>query len=364
MRIKTNNTSFPGSKTKSVAPEIVKKKSVVRAPVQPEACPFRALIQEWLVCSSNLSPKTLLDYRDKLFKFYWWWSDYTRYSTTLGPHPKNVTPKEAREYMAYLREPQKDRWGITQPTNNKHQATLATASVASYGRTVKVFFSWLEEDQHITDTPFNKSVTEEDLTRIFASLMRPESRNTYVGCRDLAILAMLLDTGVRRGELLSITLRGLELERNRCFVSGKTGDRWVLFGDLSKRAVADYLNRYRLVQNNDPDSFLWLTSDDQVLSGGGFAMVIRRVKLATGVDFHAHKLRHTFATMMARSGITLWELKEMMGHSSITTTQIYVNEDIEKLNEVYQSRSPLTTLSNKNSDLAPLKRKRGRPPSR
>jgi len=350
------------------------------ATVKPdiEVCPFRSLINTWLeACRrfDDLSPKTIQDYHDKVYKFWWWWSEYSHYAQQLGAHPKNVGTPEARQFAAYLRESVAFRWGITDNKNNKRRDELSPASVAAYGRAVKVFFNWLEREAYIEKTPFNKSVKftsprkmarviktieSEALTKIFDTLTRPEKLQTFIGRRNLAIVALLLDSGIRRGELLSLRLCDLDLEKNRCIVRGKTGERTALFGELCRNALVNYLQSlqsYALPL----ESPLWLCEDGQALSYAGFGIMLRRLEKASEVDFHAHSLRHTFATMMAAKKINVYDLKELLGHHSINTTQIYIQQDVEHLAEEHRSRSPLSSLSSQQQVNI---RRRGRPRGR
>jgi integrase/recombinase XerD len=333
------------------------------------------LIFEWLdsVRANGRSPKTLADYQDKLFKFWWWWTYHSRYAETLGRHPRFVTRKEARAFAAYLREPNLARWGITEPTNNKQRAELAPASIAGYGRTVKTFFNWLVVEEHIPTSPFTrgvnftnhrqqdrivKSVETGDLKRIFDYLMEPHRQGTFPGRRNLAMLALLLDSGIRRGELLSMQLAEgeLDLVRNRCVVQGKTGRRFAMFGTACCEALKAYLK----LRNQVPadTKALWITEDGEPLSYYGFGTLISRLEKGSGVDFHTHLLRHTFASTLARQGIDPFTLKELLGHTSINTTQIYVRQNPERLAEAYVPRSPLKELTEISR---PLKRRAGRP---
>jgi site-specific recombinase XerD len=337
-----------------------------------EACPFRRLIREWLsACKADgLSPKTIDDYTDKTFKFWWWWNDHTHFAEKLGAHPENITVKEARQFAAYLRDTVAFRWGITKATNNKSQQSqkLSDASIAAYGRTVKAFFNWLEREDYIEASPFNKSVKftsrhkqdriikivdDSDLSTIFQYLMQPDRLAMSTGKRNLAMVAFLLDTGVRRGELLNIKLSDLDLERNRAIVSGKTGQRHVFFEGACREALKAYLK----VRPSGKEE-LWLCEDGEPLSYQGFGMVVRRLKAGCGVDFHAHKFRHTFASTLARQGIEMFALKEILGHTSITTTQVYVHQNADRLAEAYAPRSPLAQLPEISK---PMKRRVGRP---
>lgn len=357
-----------------------------------EDCPFRKLIDEWIdYCrSSGLSPKTLLDYSDKVYKFWWWWDK--NHAANLGRHPKNVGIKEARSFAAYLRDPDKARWGITEHKNNRQVINLSVASIASYGRTVKVFFSWLETEKYIELSPFNKSVKfssrhkedkiiktvdHEDLVKILKALTDEERHKTYWGCRNLAMLALLLDSGIRRGELLSIRLCDLDLEKGRCQVNGKTGYRWALFNEPCRAAIVDYLQKFRYAQeqkkfiklplaevaarSKESKSLLWLTEDGEPLSYEGFGNIITRLSERSGVPFHAHKLRHTYATYLAQKGVSVYDLKELMGHKSVTTTQIYIAQNVDRLEEVFRPNSPLTDLIQDTNALPGFSRGRGRP---
>jgi len=336
------------------------------------ACPFKRLLDGWLnYCRADgLSQQTIYDYSDKVSRFYWWWVAETNYSTSLGQHPRFVTTDKAREFAAYLKDATlTSRWGV--PVTR----SLSLATVADYGRAVKVFFGFLEREGHLDKSPFNKSVkftnrhkagkpaiksvNTDELTRLFATLKNPDQLKTFAGKRDLAMISLLLDSGVRKGELLS--MRRIDLDTaNRVFsVKGKTGPRVAHYSEVAKKPIGDYLKaRLALVGNNQPDSdALWLSIDGETLSVGGFDSVIARLRHKAGVTFHVHQLRHTFALDMSHK-VSVFELRDLLGHSNITTTQIYVQNNPETLSETYQRTvSPLTELE---PNIPGLKR-RGRP---
>lgn len=339
-----------------------------------ETCPFRQLIEEWLdvVRSKGRSEKTISDYSEKVYKFWWWWTYHTRYAETLGRHPENVTRKQAREFVVYLRTPQAFRWGITDNANNKHRHELSPESIASYGRTVKTFFNWLVSDDYLTVSPFNKKSVDfnpgkrdqiinrldgKELEAIFSYLLRPDRLKTFCGKRDLAMFALLLDSGIRRGELMSMEAGDLELTNDRCYVKGKTTRRrYAFFRKECNLALQVYIEAR--AARNPSTLALWLTDLGDPLSYAGFATLVRRVEKGSGVTFHAHQLRHTFASILAQLGIDPFALKDLLGHRSIVTTQIYVTLNPDRLSEAHKTRSPLATVT---EAATRMRRKPGRP---
>ena len=217
--------------------------------------PFQELIEEWLdYCkAAGLSKETLRDYRAFTYKFAWWWSEHTRYSEKVGSHPSDVSTKHVREFATYLRTPLAVRWGSPVQANKQE---LSTTTISTYGRHLKVFFNWLEQEGYIEHSPINRSVkfsnknkqdrtiklvAQEELNKLFTFLNQPERLRGFIGTRDLAIIALLLDSGVRMGELLSIRNCDLDLKAGRCVVKGKTGWRTAIFGSVSRSALSAYI---------------------------------------------------------------------------------------------------------------------------
>jgi site-specific recombinase XerD len=368
-QVSSSSVSKPASSAsaKSISTPLAANLAVIRP--LPESCPFQLLVDEWLeACrAEGLSPKTITGYAEKLAKFRWWWVEYSKHLS----HPENVTTKDIRSFAAYLREPLGFRWGMEVPP--RHQE-LSAASIAAYGRTVKVFFNWLEREEYIEKSPFNRSVkfstkkqqdriikrvADEDLSRIFATLFKEADKGSYHGVRNLAMISLLIDSGVRRGELLSIRLCDIDFKAGRCAIRGKTGQRYALFSEECKKALLRYYKKWRSQQDDAPTSAFWLTEDGEALAYNSFGTVIRRLVKNSEVDFHAHQLRHTFASLMAQRGTNVFDLKEMLGHTNISTTQIYVQSNVEHLAQVHREKSPLNTLA---SDISKrVKRRRGRP---
>ncbi len=339
--------------------------------------PLFSYLERWLTyCrAEGLSEVTITDYHTKASKFVWWFYLHSPYGETNGDHPNQITSDHAREFVTYLRQIHSDRWGLIVPPGREK---LSPASVASFGRTVKVFFGWMVERRFIEHNPFNqsvkltskhkkntiiKTVPPENLQILLLYLMQPERLAAFEGVRDLALISLLIDSGIRRGELLSLTIGDVDLIRYRCTVRGKTGQRIAVFSLPCKQAIEHYL-KHPILTDLKPTSPLWLTSTGEPINSiYTFNSIIRRIRAKSGVNFYAHKLRHTFASTLAGAGVSPWQLQSLMGHSSVTTTMIYVHQNPEILQASYQLLSPLSRLvSQEDSPEEIKKRKRGRPP--
>lgn len=210
-----------------------------------------------------------------------------------------------------------------------------------------------------------KRVENEDLARLYEYLTGPDVVATFAGARNLSMISFLLDTGIRRGELLSMKIGSLNLDQLRCHVNGKTGHRYVPFSPSCRDALRRYLQHPDYpgpINPNNPGSAetaLWLTYQGKELTYYGFSEVIRKIVRKSGVKFYAHRLRHTFATLMA-SRVSVFDLKDLLGHTSVSTTQIYVQQNMEHLAEVHKGNSPLSMLTVDQT----IKRARGRPRKR
>jgi len=214
----------------------------------PGFCPLEGLITEWIdFLRPDCTKATIRTNLDKAGKFRWWWLTY---HAGDGAHPENVTVTHAREFAAYLKSETTDRWGIKSDAKRPSKPILAPDSITSYGRAVKAFFNWLEAENKIESSPFNhksvqfrrkhdvnrilKTVEITDLAKIFQHLA---SDTSFPGLRNLALIALLLDSGIRRGELINLKVRELELTHSRCKVTGKTGTRYAHFSALCKNAL-------------------------------------------------------------------------------------------------------------------------------
>ena len=161
-----------------------------------------------------------------------------------------------------------------------------------------------------------------------------------MGLRDRAMLEVLYATGLRVSELVALTMDSVDLENGVVRSMGKgSKERIVPLGESAAEAVRDYIGRGRPKKTN-PN--LFLNYRGQALTRGGFWLILRRLAAQAGIDskLSPHTLRHSFATHLLRGGAPLRHVQELLGHASITTTQVYTHLTSEHVRLEYDKSHP------------------------
>jgi len=177
-------------------------------------------------------------------------------------------------------------------------------------------------------------------------LMSKPGIKTIQGLRDKAILTLLFSTGLRVSELINLKKDDINLEKTEFSVKGKGGKVRVVFLD---QAAKESLKRY-LASRTDPSDFLFISyghtkSEDRRpktengMTPRSVQRMVRKYALAAGItkDVTPHVMRHSFATDLLMSGADLRAVQSLLGHSSVTTTQIYTHVTDKHLKEVHEA---------------------------
>ena len=161
--------------------------------------------------------------------------------------------------------------------------------------------------------------------------------------RDKAMLELLYATGIRVTELISLTTAQLNMQMNYIICNDGHKDRIIPFGIKAREALLNYLEYSRGVMIHNPKSdILFVNCSGQSMSRQGFWKLIKHYALKAGItaDITPHTLRHSFAAHLVENGADLKSVQEMLGHSDISTTQIYANMNHNHLREVYKRAHP------------------------
>jgi len=177
-------------------------------------------------------------------------------------------------------------------------------------------------------------LSEQDMKNLFQSL----PLNTPLDLRNLAIIELLYGTGIRASELVGLDLSDVNLYGDTIKVFGKRKKVRILpLGSRAKEALIKYIKI-----RGDKAGPLFLSKSEKRITQRDLQRIVKKaiVKVATLNRMSPHTLRHTFATHLLTRGADLRAVQELLGHESLSTTQIYTHFTVEKLKEIYRRAHP------------------------
>ena len=176
------------------------------------------------------------------------------------------------------------------------------------------------------------------------SLLNQPDLSAPIGLRDKAMLELLYATGLRVSELVGLRITDVNLERGFLIVMGKgSKERAVPMGEIAIAAITQYLAGARQILLNGKDSeLLFISSKRRGITRQMFWERIKfyTVKSGIGKNISPHTLRHSFATHLLDNGADLRAVQAMLGHSDISTTQIYTHVSRERLKQIHEKYHP------------------------
>ena len=161
-----------------------------------------------------------------------------------------------------------------------------------------------------------------------ASIIDSVGRMDWIGLRDKAILEVLYGCGLRVSEAVSLRISGLYLDEGFIRIVGKGNkERLVPLGEMACNAIRAYLDVRPQPADSDSDDILFLNRFGKSFSRVSMFKLVKKQTLQAGVtkDISPHTFRHSFATHLVENGADLRVVQEMLGHESITTTEIYTH---------------------------------------
>jgi integrase/recombinase XerC len=183
-------------------------------------------------------------------------------------------------------------------------------------------------------------------------LFKIPNMNAPLGQRNRLILELLYATGVRVSELVSIKIKDIDMKERIIRITGKGNKmRNVIYGEYCQTVLNVYLDDgYNKLLGKKSSEYLILNSHGSEITGRAIRYIINDIIKHTCLKKHVtpHTLRHTFATHMLESGADLLTVQELLGHESLSTTQIYTHVTNEHLRDVYLKAHPRAHESNVN----------------
>jgi site-specific recombinase XerD len=288
---------------------------------------FTALFLEHLEVERNVSPLTLTNYRHALVSFR---------KTVPQPAWKEL---RADHFRRYLFEQMKA--GLAKPTVRLHFAALRT------------FYRFLTERHGLKDNPLKQVqlpkldrglpvvLSRKQIDTLLAAPLAMEKSDRapkWMPQRDAAILELFYSSGLRLAELASLTVRDVDIFNETVRVMGKgRKERIVPVGALALEA----LQKYRQAARVDVGP-LFINKSRKRISTRSVWLSLRRYLAFAGIPLTVspHKLRHSFATHMLDAGADLRSVQSLLGHASLSTTQIYTHVTTERLKKAYDDAHP------------------------
>jgi len=295
--------------------------------------------------AKGLSNKTVVWYHQNLLRFHKW------VQKDLG-HPlmiEEVTVDHVRRYFTGLRTDE-----IAYKKHPFHPAEarpLSPRSILGYYISLSSFFNWAIREEIIRDSPM-KNVPRPKVPKFIPDPFKEdEIRALLKACKNLpeassaraiAIILVLLDTGMRLTELLDLRLANLDLELGRAKILGKGAkERYVYFGKSTKRALWRYISLSRPEPKLGKDN-VFLSEDGRQITTRYLAHILNKVSKVAGVSkVHPHRFRRTAAIQFLRNGGNIFALQKLLGHETLDMVRIYVELASDDVSIAHQQASPV-----------------------
>ena len=258
---------------------------------------------------------------------------------------KQVEAADLREYVAYRVE--------------KNQ--LSTSSLQRHLTSIRQFMKWAKQGGYLEINaaddfqikrqarPLPGMIDIETVNQIMDQPEPEKPIEKQLWLRDKAILELLYSSGLRLAEVQSLTIRDIDFTRHLLRITGKGNKtRIVPFGSKARDSLIEWLKIYRIWQGEfSPESLVFITQRGTSISPRQIENRVKYQALRAGVnvDLHPHLLRHCFASHMLSNSGDLRAVQEMLGHSNLTTTQIYTHVDFDHLAQVYDQAHPRAAAS-------------------
>lgn len=229
----------------------------------------------------------------------------------------------------------------------------STAKVNRFISAFKSLFAYCKRLQYININPSFEVKTLKNPQKLPRFMTKnevnelcnlPEENVILWQTRDEALFKVLYSTGCRVSEIQNMKIKDISKDFESALVLGKgRKERYVFFSEDAKKALQNYLpERNALVKSLQEEGYLFVNQQGNPLTDGGIRYIINRYTSVEGTNKHMnpHAFRHTFATTLLNNGADIRIVQELLGHSSLSTTQRYTHITAEKLIEIYNRAHP------------------------
>lgn len=278
--------------------------------------------------------------------------DYLRYQKNYSDYTVNSYSKDIYEYFEYLKSQELSYLNIEYGDLRfyliflKDKRKDSNSSIDRKLSALRGFYKYLANNGKIINNCFsliNGLKKDKKLPRYFEyneleELFLVPDLRIPLGQRDRLLLEMLYATGLRVGELVNIRISDIDLGQRRIIVLGKGNkERNVIYGDYCDEILKLYLNDGYKKLNKYKLEYLFLNNNGKELTERGVRYILDKIikKTFLNKNISPHMLRHSFATHLLNEGCDLITVQRLLGHESISATQVYTHVSVDRLKEVY-----------------------------
>ena len=254
-----------------------------------------------------LSSKRVEGCSEKTLKYYK--ATIGRLLSNLTLHVTHVTTDDLRKYLAEYQE----------------NSMCSKSNIDNIRRILSSFFAWLEDENYILKSPvrrIHKIKTAKTVKETYSDESLEMMRDSCSNLRDLAMIDLLVSTGMRVGELVGLNIADIDFESRECVVFGKGNkERPVYFDARTKIHLRNYI---RSRKDSNPALFVSLLKPFDRLEISGVEIRMRKIGRDLGFEkVHPHKFRRTLATRAIDKGMPIEQVQQLLGHAKIDTTMQY-----------------------------------------
>ena len=279
---------------------------------------------EYLKIDKEYSANTIDTYKQHLLLFH----NYVEQNKISAIHRKDL-----EEYMMHLH-----KVGYQEYTISNHLSSLK-----SFYKFELITGNCLENPTLNIDAPklskkLPKVLTEEEVTKLLDFTIEND-----FDIRNKAMLELMYATGLRVSELVGLTIQNIDMENNTLRTMGKgKKERWIPIGEVASHYLEAYLEIRTSFFKKEINDFLFLNNHGKQMTRQGFFKILKGIAKEQKIekDFSPHTLRHSFASHLLKYGADLRIIQELLGHSDISTTQIYMHIEDEKKAKDYHEFHP------------------------
>lgn len=290
----------------------------------------------YLEVEKNYSAYTITNYEIDI-------TEFLKYCGSNNINYYTITYHDARSYINYLY------------TTKSEKASSIGRKISS----IRTFYRYLA-NHNIENYSFSllrlpkkgirlpKYLEYNELEQLFEI---PDT-NTPLGKRDILILEMLYATGMRVGELVNIKIDDINHTNKTIKILGKGNkERITYYNQITERRLNDYLNNARCKLMKNKNNYLFLNHLGNKLTTRGVELILDKIIKKTSLSKHLtpHMLRHSFATHLLNEGCDLLSVQELLGHSSLSATNIYTHVTNDRIKDVYLKTHPRSRNKKNNS---------------